>query len=199
MPGMDDVSVMWSPLESKDWPGRHSGEDGTDNRSTSTDPTCPGCASTTRLQQMTNKTETFFGCSRFTLCKRLVYTSLTIGITCFTVCAVVFSSSAYGGAGAGTGLRLSRIGRELHNAECSSRTRCNTTGTTIPTGTATASFVFWYHGSGSTTGDRWNVSRQTAEDQGEQGSSDLARHNAEDLNSPGVLQSVRVWTDKTRR
>ena len=35
--GMDDVSVMWSPLESKDGPGRHSGKDGTDNRSTSTD------------------------------------------------------------------------------------------------------------------------------------------------------------------
>ena len=27
--------------------------------------------------------------------------------------------------------------------------------------------------------------------------SDLARHNAEDLNNTGVLQSVRVWTDKT--
>ena len=28
---------------------------------------CPECASTTRLQQMTNKTETFFGCSWFPL------------------------------------------------------------------------------------------------------------------------------------
>ena len=71
------------------------------------------------------------------------------------------------------------------------------TGTTIPTGTATASFVFWHHGSGSTTDDRSNVSRQTAEDHGEQGSSDFARHDAEDLNSTGVLQSVRVWIDKT--
>ena len=32
---------------------------------------------------------------------------------------------------------------------------------------------------------------------GEQSSSDLARHDAEDLNNTGVLQSVRVWTDKT--
>ena len=47
------------------------------------------------------------------------------------------------------------------------------------------------------TGDRSNVSRQTAEDQGEQGSSDFARHDAEDLNNTGVLQNVRVWTDKT--
>ena len=37
IPGMDDVSVMRSPLESKDGPGRHSGEDGTDNRTTSVD------------------------------------------------------------------------------------------------------------------------------------------------------------------
>ena len=44
---------------------------------------------------------------------------------------------------------------------------------------------------------RSNVSRQTAEGQGEQGSSDFARHDAEDLNNTGVLQSVRVWTDKT--
>ena len=47
------------------------------------------------------------------------------------------------------------------------------------------------------TSVRSNVSIQTAEDQGEQGSSDLARHDAEGLNSTGVLQSVRVWTDKT--
>ena len=35
--GMYDVSVMWSTLESKDGPGRHSDEDGADNRSTSSD------------------------------------------------------------------------------------------------------------------------------------------------------------------
>ena len=108
----------------------------------------------------------------------------------------MFSSSAHGGAGDGTGLRFSRFRRELQNVECSSRTSCNTTGTTIPTGIATASFVFWHHGSGSTTGDRSNVSRPTAEGQGEQGSSDLARHNT-DLNNTRVLQSVRVWTDTT--
>ena len=39
---------------------------------------CPGCASTTRLQLMANKTETFFGCIRFPLCKRVVHTSHTM-------------------------------------------------------------------------------------------------------------------------
>ena len=109
----------------------------------------------------------------------------------------MFNSSARGGAGEGTGLRLSRIGRELQNVECSSRTSCITTGTTIPTGTASAPFVFWHHDSGSTTGDRSNGSRQTAEDQGEQVSSEIARHDAENLNNTGALQSVRVGTDKT--
>ena len=41
-------------------------------------PPCPGCASTTRLQTMANRTETFFGCSRFPLCKRVVHTSHTM-------------------------------------------------------------------------------------------------------------------------
>ena len=161
-------------------------KDGADNRSTFTDTSlsrmCIDDATTTddkqngddlRLQSVLAVQMSGFHISYY-------------GITCFTVFALVFSSSAYGGAGDGTGLRFSRIGRELHNAECSSRTSCNTTGTTIPIGTATSSFVFWHHESGSTTGDRSNVSRQTAEDQSEQGSSDLARHNAEDLNSTGV-------------
>ena len=61
----------------------------------------------------------------------------------------------------------------------------------------TLDYVTPLTGSGSTTGDRSNVSRQTAEGQGEEGSSGLAGHDAEDLNNTGVLQSVRVWTDKT--
>ena len=159
-------------------------------------PPFPGFASTTRLQQMANKTETFFGCSRFPLCKKSGAHISYYGITCFAVYALMFSSSAHGGASDGIGLRIGEIGRELHNVECSSIISSNTTGATIPTGTASASFVFWHHGSGSTTGDRSNVSRQTAEDQGEQGSQDFARHDAEDLNNTGVLQSVRVWTDE---
>ena len=67
------------------------------------------------------------------------------------------------------------IGRELQNIDRSSRSSCNTTGRKIPTGTATASFVFWHHGSGSTTDNRSDVSRPTAEDRGEEGSSDVAK------------------------
>ena len=103
----------------------------------------------------------------------------------------------HGGAGDGIGLRFGGIGRELQNIECSSHTSCghhrnnnsywNSFCILRPSG---------IYGSGSTTGDRSNVSRQTAEGQCEQGSSDLARYDAEDLNNTGVLQSVRVWTDK---
>ena len=197
IPGMDDVSVTWSLLESKDGLGRHSGEDGTDNRTISVD---------TPLSRMCLDDATTTGDKQNGDVLRMQSVSLVqmsgldisyYGITCFTVCTLVFSSSAYGGAGHGSGLRFSRIGRELQNVECSSRTNCITTGTTIPTGTATSSFVFWHHGSGSTTADCSNVSRQTAQDQGDEGSSEFARHDAEGLNSTGVLQSVRVWTEKT--
>ena len=185
---------MWSPLESKDGPGRHSGADGIDNGTTSVDTSLPRMclddATTTddkqdgdvlRMQPVSPVQKSGIHISNY-------------GITCFTVCALVFGSSAHGGSGDGTGLRFSRIGTELQNVD---RTNRLTTRTTMPTGTATASFVFWHHGSGSTTGDRSSVPRQTAGDQGEQSSSDLARHNAEDLNNTGVLQNVRVWTDKT--
>ena len=197
IPGMDDVSVIWSTLESKDGPGRHSGTDGADSRSTSIGASLSGVcindATTTddkqngdilRMQSVSPVQKSGAHISYY-------------GITCFAVYALMFSRSAHGGAGGGIGLRFGGIGRELRNVECSSGISCNTTGATIPTGTASAYFVFWHHGSGSSTGDRSNVSKQTAEDQGEQGSSDFARHDAEDLNNTGVLQSVRVWTDKT--
>ena len=143
-------------------------------------PPCQGCASTTRLQQMTNKRRR---------------SSDTAGFTCAKEWYTHLSYCGHGAASYGTGLRLSRIGREPQNVECSSRTSWITKGTTIPTGTATTSFLLASRV--STTGDRSNVSRPTAEGQGEQGSSDLARHNAEDLNNTRVLQSVRMWTDKT--
>ena len=187
------MSVVWSTLESKDGPERHSGEDGTNNLSRHPLPRmCLDDATTTddkrngdilRMQSV------------LPVQKSGVHISYC-GNTCFTVCALVFSSSAYGGAGDGTGLRFSRIGRWLHNAECYSGTSRITTGATIPTGTASASFVFWHHGSGSTTDDRSNVS-------GKQQKVNVSKavwtlqDDAEDLNNTGVVQSVRVWTDKT--
>ena len=168
--GMDDVSVMWSTLESKDGQGRHSGEDGADNRSTSIDTSlsrmCINDATTTDDKQ---NGDILRMQSVSPVQKRGAHISY-YGITCFVVYALMFSSSAHGGASDGTGLRFGGIGRELHNVECSSRISCDTTGATIPSGTASASFVLWHHGSGSTTGDRSNVSRQTAEYQGKQGS-----------------------------
>ena len=197
IPGVDDVSVMWSPLESKDGPGRHSGEDGADKRSTSTDTSLPRMCINDETTTDDKQNGDILRMQSDSLVQKSGAHISYYGITCFAVYALMFSSSVHGGAGDGIGLRFSGIGRELHNAECSSRISCNTTGATIPTGPASASFVLWHHGSGSTTSDRSNVSRQTAEGQGEEGSSDLARHNAEDLNNTGVLQSVRVWTDKT--
>ena len=74
IPGMDDVSVMWSRWSRKTGRDDIQVKMGPITEQPQSTPPCPGCASTTRLQQMTNKT--FFGCSRFTLCNRVVYTSL---------------------------------------------------------------------------------------------------------------------------
>ena len=116
-----------------------SGKDGADSRSTSIDTTLPRMC----LGDATTKDDKQNGDVLRMQSVSLVQKSGTrisnFGITCFTVCAFMFSSSAYGGAGDGTGLRFSRIGRELHNAGCFSRTSCDTKGATIPVGTATAS------------------------------------------------------------
>ena len=106
IPGMDDVSVMWSPLESKDGPERHSGEDGTDNRTTSTDTLLPRmCLDDATTTDDKQNGDVLRMQPVLPVQKSGIHISY-YGITCFTVCALVFGSSAYGGAGDGTGLRL---------------------------------------------------------------------------------------------
>ena len=106
IPGMDDVSVMGSTLESKDGPGRHSGEDGADNRSTSIDTSLSRMCSINATATGGKKTETFFGGSRFLMCKKSGVHISCDGITCFAVCALMFSSSTHDGASDGIGSDL---------------------------------------------------------------------------------------------
>ena len=77
VPGMDDVvcHVEHVGVERRD---RTTFKLGLITEQPQSTPPCPGCASTTRLQPVTNKTETFFGCSRFPLCIRVVHTSHTM-------------------------------------------------------------------------------------------------------------------------
>ena len=113
IPGMDDVSVMWSTLESKDGPRRHSDEDEADNRSTSSD---------TSLSRMCiNDATTTDGKQNGDILRMRSVSSVQksgahisyYGIMCFAVYALMFSSSAHGGASDGIGLRFGGIGREL--------------------------------------------------------------------------------------
>ena len=102
--GMDDVSVMWSTLESKDGPGRHSDEDGADNRSTSSDTSlsrmCINDATATDGKQ---NGDILRMQSVSSVQKSGAHTS-NCGITCFAVYALMFSSSTHGGASDGIGL-----------------------------------------------------------------------------------------------
>ena len=177
------MSVMWSPLESKDGPGRHSGKDGTDNRSTSADTSlsrmCLDDATTTDDKQNGDVL-------RMQSVPKTGLHSLT------TESRVSPSAHSCSAAQPMAEQVMAMDSDSVGSEESFTMLSVPATGTTILTGTAAASFVFWHHGSGSSTGDRSNVSRQTADDQCEQGSSDFARRNAESLNSTGVLQSVRV-------
>ena len=111
------MSVMWSPLESKDGPGRHSGKDGDDNRSTSTDTSLPRmCINDETTTDGKQNGDILQMQSVSPVQKSGIHISY-YGIMCFAVYALMFSSSAHGGAGDGIGLRFSGIGRELHNAE----------------------------------------------------------------------------------
>ena len=98
IPGMDDVSVMWSTLESKDGLGRYSDEDGTDNRSTSSDTSlsrmCINDATTTDGKQ---NGDILRMQSVFSVQKSGAHISY-YGITCFAVYALMSSSSTHGGA-----------------------------------------------------------------------------------------------------
>ena len=87
IPGMDDVSVMWSPLESKDGPGRYSGEDGATSSDTSMSRMCIDDATTRDDKQNGD----VLRMQSVPMCKRVVYTSSYYGITCFAVYALTFS------------------------------------------------------------------------------------------------------------
>ena len=123
---------------------------------------------------------------RFPLCKRVVRHTTYYGITCFTVCALVFGGTALGGAGDDGGLRFGRLGRSRIN-----------TRTEILVATTTAAFVFWYHGSASTQGDHSDVSRPIAEEHGELCSPDAAVHDAGRIDNTEVLQRARLWNHET--
>ena len=105
----------------------------------------------------------------------------------------MFSSSAHGGAGDGTGFRFSRIGRELHNAE---------PAVTQQEQQFLLEQLRHLSSSGITGQEARRAIVQMFPDQQQKVKVSkavriLQGHNAEDLNSTGVLQSVRVWTDKT--
>ena len=159
-------------------------------------PPCPGCASTTRLQQMANKTETFFECSRFPLCKRVVQTSHTVE-------SRVSPSTHSCSAAQPMAEQVMVLDSDSVESE-ESFTMLNVPAESAVTPQEQQFLLeqLLHLSSSGITGqearraNRSNVSRQTTEGQGEQGSSGLARHEAEDLNNTGVLQSVRVWTDK---
>ena len=108
--GMDGVSVMRSPLEPEDGPGRHPSDEGTDN-----DTATVGAPfakiwvddATTADDQQDGDV---FRMQPFPTVQKGGARTTCYG-TCFTVCALVFCGATLGGAGDVGGLRFRRLGR----------------------------------------------------------------------------------------
>ena len=155
------------------------------------------CASTTRLQQMTNKTETFFVCNRFPLCKRVVYTSLT---TESRVSPSTHScSAAQPMAEQVMVLDSDSVGSE------ESFTMLNVPAESAATQQA-QQFLLEQLRHLSSSGITGQEARRTIvrmfPDQQQKIKVSKAVRTLQDtmqktLNNTGVLQSVRVWTDET--
>ena len=162
-------------------------------------PPCPGCASTTRLQHMTNKTETFFGCSRFLLCKRVVHTSLTTESRASP--SAHSCSAAQPMAEQVMVLDSDSVGSE------ESFTMLNVPAEPVVTKQEQQILLEQLRhlsSSGITGREARRAIVQMFPDKqqkikGEQGSSDLARHNAEDLNSTRECCRVSVCVDRKKR
>ena len=85
-----------------------------------TAPPCPGCGKTMRLQQMANKTEVFFACSRFPLCKRVVHVPRT------AASPVSPSAPSCSAAQTRDGCRISQLGGQLQHVGSPSRSTTKT-------------------------------------------------------------------------
>ena len=88
------------------------------------------------------------------------------GITCFTVCALVFGGATCRESGNANGCRISQLRGQLQHVGSSSRL---TTRKRLLVGATPVSFVFWNHGTESGQGNSSAVPRSTKE--GHRGSS----------------------------
>ena len=105
--GLDDVSVMRSPLKSDDRNGRHSDKGGTDNCTTSVSTTMPWMWKDDALATRLTRRRRFSVAVGFSCAKKDGARTTYCGITCFTVCALVFGGATSGESDNANGCRIS--------------------------------------------------------------------------------------------
>ena len=112
------------------------------------------------------------------------------GITCFTVCALVFGGATLRDSDNANGCRTSEFGRQLQHAE---RPSWSTTRTGLSVGPTPVTFVFWNHGPESPQSNSSAVSRSTADGHGGEQSQVTASYHGTKVNRSGVLRRALLW------
>ena len=141
-PGMDDVLVMRSPLESQDGSGRRPGEEGLGCD------TAPLGASISKLWKSeatpTNITQEgdVLRLQSISPVQKSGTRTTCYGISCFTVCVLVFSDANSRDPGNGSGCRISQLGGQLQHVGSPIR---DAPRSRLLVGATPVSFVFCNH------------------------------------------------------
>ena len=115
------------------------------------------------------------------------------GITCFTVCALVFGCAISRDSGNANGCRISLLGGQLQHVGSSSRLA---TRTRLLGGATPVSFDFWNHGTESTQSNSSVAHRPTEDGHGSSSSQETAGYFGNDVSQSEVMQRACLWNHK---
>ena len=111
------------------------------------------------------------------------------GITCFTVCALVFGGATLGDSDNANGCRTSEFGPQLQHVE---RPSWSTTRTGLSVGPTPVSFVFWNHGPEGPQSNSSAVSRSPVDGHGGEQSQETASYHGTEVNRSELLRRASL-------
>ena len=155
-PGMDDLSVMRSSLDSNDGTKRHTEEEGSGCDTAQLDASMSRLRKSDTLPTNLRQEGDVLRLQSISPMQKGGARTTYYGITCFTVCALVLGGAASRDSGNANGCRIS----QLQHVGSSSRP---TTRKRLLVGATPVSFVFWNHGTESGQGNSSVVPRSTKE------------------------------------
>ena len=154
---------------------------------------CPGCGKAMRFEQTLDKKEMFFGCSQFPPMQKSGARTTYYGITCFTVCALVFGSATSRDSSDTDGRRISQLRAQLQHVGSSSR---HSTRQRFLVGATPVCLVFWNQRAESAQSKSSVVSGPTKEGHGRSINQETAGYLNTKVNRSKELQRACLWNRK---